>query len=270
MTYRFLKYETADRIARITIDRPERLNALHPPANEELLQAFTAFRDDPDMLVAILTGAGDRAFSAGNDLKYTAEHGRSRRWHGRAPFGGITSDFTCWKPIIAAVNGYAMGGGLELALACDIIVAADHAQLALPEVTVGLIAGAGGVHRLPRMIPPKIAMGMMLTGRRLTADEAHRFGLVNEVVPLADLIGDGRGVGPRHHQGRPPFGAGHQADRHDQPRLAAGRRFQAHVQRTPASDGVGRLGRGTASLLREAEAQLDRRLTPRGRPPATT
>lgn len=188
MTYRFLKYETADRIARITIDRPERLNALHPPANEELLQTFTAFRDDPDMLVAILTGAGDRAFSAGNDLKYTAEHGRSRRWHGRAPFGGITSDFTCWKPIIAAVNGYAMGGGLELALACDIIVAADHAQLALPEVTVGLIAGAGGVHRLPRLIPPKIAMGMMLTGRRLTADEAHRFGLVNEVVPLADLM----------------------------------------------------------------------------------
>jgi crotonobetainyl-CoA hydratase len=188
MTYEFLKYETSDRIARITIDRPERLNALHPPANEEMLRAFTAFRDDPDMLVAIVTGTGDRAFSAGNDLRYTAEHGRGQPSPDRAPFAGITSGFTCWKPIIAAVNGYAMGGGLELALACDIIVAADHAQVALPEVTVGLIAGAGGVHRLPRLIPPKIAMGMMLTGRRLSAEEAHGFGLVNEVVPFADLM----------------------------------------------------------------------------------
>lgn len=187
MKYDFLKYEKDERIARITIDRPERLNALHPPANDEMLSAFTSFRDDPDMLVAIVTGAGDRAFSAGNDLRYTAEHGRMQSSMDQAPFGGITSDFTCWKPIIAAVNGYAMGGGLELALACDIVVAADHAELALPEVTVGLIAGAGGVHRLPRLIPPKIAMGMMLTGRRLSAGEAHQFGLVNEVVALDDL-----------------------------------------------------------------------------------
>ncbi|MCH9010800.1 MAG: enoyl-CoA hydratase/isomerase family protein, partial [Chloroflexi bacterium] len=106
----------------------------------------------------------------------------------RAPFGGITSNFTCWKPIIAAVNGFALGGGFELALACDIIIAADHAEVGLPEPRVGLVAGAGGVHRLPRHIPLKIAMGMMLTARRIPIKEAYRLGLVNEVVPLADLM----------------------------------------------------------------------------------
>lgn len=189
MTYEHILYEKRDRIARVTINRPDRLNALHPPASEELLLAFSDFRDDPDVWVAILTGAGERAFSAGNDLKHTAEHGHQRRlgthW---ARFGGITANFECWKPIIAAVNGFALGGGLELALACDIIVAADHAQMGLPEVRVGLVAGGGGTHRLPRHIPLKIAMGMLLTGRRITAREALGYGLVNEVVPLAELM----------------------------------------------------------------------------------
>ena len=189
MSYEFILYEKKGRIAYVTINRPDRLNALHPPANAELREAFSDFRDDADVWVAIITGAGERAFSAGNDLKYTAEHGRGGdRAGARAPFGGITSDFTCWKPIIAAVNGYALGGGLELALACDIIIAADHAELGLPEPRVGLVAGAGGVHRLPRHIPLKLAMGMLLTGRRITAQEAYRVGLVNEVVPLAELM----------------------------------------------------------------------------------
>ncbi|HBD82771.1 MAG TPA: enoyl-CoA hydratase, partial [Dehalococcoidia bacterium] len=98
------------------------------------------------------------------------------------------SDFECWKPVIAAVNGYALGGGFEIALACDIIIAADHAEVGLPEPRVGLYAGAGGVHRLPRHIPMKIAMGMMLTARRIKVQEAQKLGLINEVVPLADLM----------------------------------------------------------------------------------
>ena len=107
---------------------------------------------------------------------------------GESGFGGLAKRTDCWKPIIAAVNGFALGGGFEMALACDIIIAADHARLGLPEPRVGLMAGAGGVHRLPRMMPQKIAMGYILTGRHMTAQEAHRWGIVNEVVPLADLM----------------------------------------------------------------------------------
>jgi enoyl-CoA hydratase/carnithine racemase len=188
MTYEFINYEKKGRIAYVTINRPERLNALHPPANQELYHAFSDFRDDPDVWVAIITGTGERAFSAGNDLKYTAEHGRRDRSLDIARFGGITSNFECWKPIIAAVNGFALGGGFELALACDIIIAADHAEVGLPEPRVGLVAGAGGVHRLPRHIPLKIAMGMLLTAKRIPILEAQKLGLINEVVPLADLM----------------------------------------------------------------------------------
>jgi enoyl-CoA hydratase/carnithine racemase len=191
MPHQFIQYAIKDRIAYITIDRPEVLNALHPPASQELREAFIEFRDDPETLVAIVTGTGDRAFCAGNDLKYQVEHVRPGEPYpdaGTVPFGGITSGFTCWKPIIAAVNGYAIGGGLELALACDLIVAAEHAMLGLPEPRVGLVAGAGGVHRLPRQVPYKVAMGMMMTGKHVTAAEAHRWGLVNEVVPLAGLM----------------------------------------------------------------------------------
>ena len=189
MAYQFITYDKRDRIAYVTINRPDRLNALHPPANAELREAFSDFRDDGDAWVAIITGAGERAFSAGRDLRHTAEHGmQSDGSSDRAPFGGITTSFTCWKPIIAAVNGFALGGGLELALACDIIIAAEGAELGLPEPRVGLIAGAGGVHRLPRHIPLKLAMGMMLTARRISAQEAHRFGLVNEVVALSEVM----------------------------------------------------------------------------------
>ena len=190
MSFDFIVYETRDRVAHITIDRPERLNALHPLANDELQAAFAAFRDDPDLLVAVLTGAGDRAFCAGNDLKYQAEHGHAGQSYTgpeAAPFGGITRDFTCWKPIIAAVNGYALGGGLEIVLACDLAIAADGARFGMPETRVGVVAAAGGVHRLPRQLPWKIAMGMLLAAKTITAEEALRWGLVNEVVPNYDL-----------------------------------------------------------------------------------
>src|SRR5712691_9156232 len=188
MAYQFATYEKRDRIGIVTINRPERMNALHPPANFELHDIWSDFERDPDVWVGILTGAGDKAFSAGNDLRYTAEHGRDMVRFAETGFGGLANRTTCWKPIIAAVNGYALGGGFEMALACDIIIAADHARVGLPEPKVGLMAGAGGVHRLPRMIPQKIAMGYILTGRHMTAQEAHRLGVVNEVVPLAELM----------------------------------------------------------------------------------
>ena len=188
MTYQFATYEKQGRIATITLNRPERMNALHPPAHFELDEIWNDFENDPEMWIGILTGAGDKAFSAGNDLKYTAEHGVNMGRSADSGFGGIANRTTCWKPIIAAVNGYALGGGFEMALACDIIIAADHARLGLPEPRVGLMAGAGGVHRLPRMIPQKIAMGYILTGRHMTAQEAHRWGIVNEVVPHAELM----------------------------------------------------------------------------------
>jgi enoyl-CoA hydratase/carnithine racemase len=188
MAYEFATYEKKGRIAVVTLNRPERMNALHPPSHFELDEIWNDFNADPDLWVGILTGTGEKAFSAGNDLKHTAEHGRNMARSTASGFGGITSRTDCWKPIIAAVNGFALGGGFEMALACDIIIAADHARLGLPEPRVGLIAGAGGVHRLPRMIPQKIAMGYILTGRHMTAQEAQQLGIVNEVVPLADLM----------------------------------------------------------------------------------
>ena len=188
MAYEFATYEKKGRIATVTINRPARMNALHPPANLELHDIWNDFQNDPEVWIGILTGSGDRAFSAGNDLKYTAEHGLGGVRVGESGFGGLAKRADCWKPIIAAVNGFALGGGFEMALACDLIIAADHARLGLPEPRVGLMAGAGGVHRLPRMMPQKIAMGYILTGRHMTAQEAHRWGIVNEVVPLADLM----------------------------------------------------------------------------------
>jgi enoyl-CoA hydratase/carnithine racemase len=188
MAYQFATYEKRGRIAIVTLNRPERMNALHPPAHFELHEIWNDFEADPDLWVGIVTGAGDKAFSAGNDLRFTAEHGRDMVRMAESGFGGLTARTRCWKPILAAVNGYALGGGFEIALACDVIVAADHARLGLPEPRVGLMAGAGGVHRLPRMIPQKIAMGYILTGRHMTAQEAHRLGIVNEVVPLAGLM----------------------------------------------------------------------------------
>lgn len=190
MAYDYVIYEKKEHIAYVTLNRPEVMNALHPPAHEELGEVWCNFRDDPEVWVAIVTGAGDRAFSAGNDLKYSAASAGGRATQPDSPggFGGLTERLDCYKPIIAAVNGFALGGGFEIALACDIIIVAEHARFGLPEPTVGLIAGSGGIDRLPRQLPLKIAMGMLLTGRQITAQEAYRIGLVNEVVPLEDLM----------------------------------------------------------------------------------
>ena len=193
MAHEYIIVEKKEHLTIVTINRPERMNALHAPAHKELHATMNEFSDDPDQWVCIMTGTGEKAFSAGNDLKYQAEHhGSSVMRDGMkgvtTGFAGITARFDCFKPVIAAVNGFALGGGLEIALACDIIIAADHAEVGLPEPRVGLYAGAGGVHRLPRHIPMKIAMGMMLTARRISAADAQKLGLINEVVPLADLM----------------------------------------------------------------------------------
>ena len=188
----YSKVEIDGRLMIVTINRPEVYNACHPMANEELVAAFDEFHANPELWVAIITGAGDKAFCAGNDLKYHAElqaKTGKRPVHPAKGFGGLTNRYDLEKPVIAAVNGFAMGGGFEIALACDIIVAsAENATFALPEPRVGLAAGAGGMQRLSRMIPLKKAMGMMLTGRRVTAKEGYELGFVTEVVPHAELM----------------------------------------------------------------------------------
>lgn len=188
MPYEYAIYEKKDRLATITLNRPAVMNAIHPPATAELSEIWDDAIADDNVWVIILTGVGDKAFSAGNDLKYTAEKGRPTGPQPAGGFGGLTKRTDIPKPLIAAINGVALGGGLEMALACDILIAADHARLGLPEPRVGLVAAAGGVHRLPRRMPLSIAMGYILTGKHMTAQEAHRWGIVNEVVPLAELM----------------------------------------------------------------------------------
>ena len=189
---RFCRVERDAHLLVVTLDRPEVRNALHRAASDELDRVWTQYESDHELRVAILTGAGDRAFSAGYDMREPSAgepSGASYIAH-RHPrgLGGLTLRHDMTKPIIAAVNGLALGGGFELALACDIIVAADHAEFGLPEPRVGRMALEGGMHRLARSISFKTAMGMLLTGRRMSAAEAYRTGLVNEVVPLADLL----------------------------------------------------------------------------------
>ena len=179
--------DESDHILTITLNRPEVMNALHPPANAELAGVFDDFAADNGLWVAIVTGAGDRAFSAGNDLKYQASGG-DMRGQPDSGFAGLTARYDLLKPVIAAVNGVAMGGGFEIALACDVIIAAHSAVFALPEPRVGLAALAGGLHRLPRAIGVKRAMGMILTGRRVPASEGQGLGFVNEVVPDGELM----------------------------------------------------------------------------------
>ncbi|MBT5662225.1 MAG: enoyl-CoA hydratase [Alphaproteobacteria bacterium] len=186
MDYEYSNVEKDGKLWVITLNRPERMNALHSPAHFELEEIFNEFSTDPDAWVAIITGSGERAFCAGNDLRYQAEGGKLER--NPMGFAGLTSRFDLKKPIIAAVNGVAMGGGFEIALACDLIIASENARFALPEPKVGLAALAGGMHRLPRQIGMKRAMGMMLTGRTVEAQEGLSLGFVNEVVAHQDLM----------------------------------------------------------------------------------
>jgi crotonobetainyl-CoA hydratase len=171
----------------ITIDRPK-ANAIDVPASRALYHAFSRLRDDPGLRAGILTGAGDRFFCAGWDLKAAAAGESIEADHGPGGFAGLTEFFDIGKPVIAAVNGLAIGGGFELVLAADLVVAADHAEFALTEVRLGLVADAGGVLRLPARVPRPIALEYLLTGQRFGAAEAARWGLVNRVVPAAGLM----------------------------------------------------------------------------------
>ncbi len=178
----------------ITLDRPK-ANAIDAATSRAMGAAFAAFRDDPQARVAIFTAAGERFFSAGWDLKSAA--GGEVQDYGVGGFAGLTELFDLNKPVIAAVNGLAAGGGFELTLACDLVVAAGHAEFFLPEALIGIIPDAGGVIRLPRRLPHALAMEMMLTGRRMGAAEALTHGLVNRVVPPGELMVSARELAGR-------------------------------------------------------------------------
>ena len=180
MTQRLVEISREGRLTVIRINRPEAYNALNAKAQLEMAAAFDAFAADDGQWVAIVTGTGEKAFCAGHDLKQQASGGDLTT--PTVGFGGLTGRFDCPKPVIAAVNGVAMGGGFEMALACDIIVASANAIFALPEPRVGLAPLAGGMHRLPRIIGLTRAMGMLLTGRRVSAREGLELGFVNEVT----------------------------------------------------------------------------------------
>jgi len=171
----------------ITLDRPK-ANAIDVPTSRALYAAFGMLRSEPGLRAAILTGAGERFFSAGWDLKAAAAGEGIEADHGPGGFAGLTEFFDIGKPVIAAVNGLALGGGFELVLAADLVVAAEHAEFALTEVTLGLVPDAGGLLRLASRLPRPIAVEWLLTGRRIGAAEAARWGLVNRVVPFDGLL----------------------------------------------------------------------------------
>jgi acetyl-CoA C-acetyltransferase len=188
--YEHVEVRRDGHVLEITINRPHVRNALTPDGSQELSEVFDAYLADRDLWVAIITGApgedGKGAFCAGNDLLHTAAGGAL--WMPKTGFGGLTSRHHIDKPIIAALNGHAFGGGFELALACHLVVAEEQAQLALTEVKVGLVAAMGGLVRLPRALPPQVANEMILTGRRMGTEEAKGWGLVNRVVPRGEAL----------------------------------------------------------------------------------
>lgn len=178
-------------ILEITLDRPK-ANAIDARTSAQMGDVFLQFRDDPTLRVAIITGAGDRFFSAGWDLKSAADGEAPDADFGPGGFAGLTEIFNLDKPVIAAVNGYAFGGGFELALAADMIVCVDSASFALPEAKLGIVPDSGGVLRLPKILPPAIVNEMVMTGRRMGAEEALRWGIVNRVVSADALMESAR------------------------------------------------------------------------------
>ncbi len=183
-----LIYEKKGKIAYITINRPDVMNAMDPETYSELSQAWIDVRDDPDVWCAIITGAGDRAFSAGADLRKTIPR-KPEKWNfwQTQQEQILNRGLEVWKPIIAAVNGYCLAGGMTLLMATDLRVAADHAKFGLSEVKRGILPGNGGTQRTIQQLPYPIAMWLLLSGEWLDASEAHQYGLVNKVVPLGEL-----------------------------------------------------------------------------------
>lgn len=183
-----IDYDKENRIAIFTINRPEVANAFNVQAFEELHDALVDFRDDDELLVGIITGSGDKVFCSGVEV---AEFLPFIRKNASKPWlvpATVMRRFDLWKPIIAAINGIALGAGLEIALGCDIRIAAENAMFGLPEVTLGVFPGGGSTQRLPRLIPPCIAAEMLFTGKRIDAQEAYRIGLVNKVVSTGEVL----------------------------------------------------------------------------------
>jgi crotonobetainyl-CoA hydratase len=187
-----IRTERRGAVLEVTLDRPK-ANAIDTATSRIMGEVFTEFRDDPDLRVAILTAAGGKFFCPGWDLKAAAEGDAADDYYGKGGFGGLQEMRAMNKPVIAAVNGIACGGGLELALSADIILAAEHATFALPEIRSGTVADAASI-KLPKRIPYHIAMEMLFTGRWFDAAEAHRWGLVNRVVPADHLMEDARAL----------------------------------------------------------------------------
>jgi|TARA_B110000438_G_scaffold91165_1_gene90720 enoyl-CoA hydratase/carnithine racemase len=182
-------YEIRDRVAYVTINRPHAYNACDQPTYDRLAEVWTDFAHNDDAWVAILTGAGDKAFCAGSDIKLNFNNSPApAEAFNASPRGDLMRGLEIWKPIIAAVNGHCNGGGLEQALSCDFRIASENAQFGLGEVLLGLLPGGGGTQRLPRTIPLGEALWMLYTGDRIDAAEAYRLGLVNKVVPLNELM----------------------------------------------------------------------------------
>jgi E-phenylitaconyl-CoA hydratase len=182
------EYKKEGKIAIITLNRPEAYNSIDPETVQELSRYLIDLKDDDSIWVGIITGTGSKAFCAGADVKKTLPNFKKIRGQPWVEPPNHMRGLSLWKPLIAAVNGMAFGGGCEICLACDIRIAAENATFALPEVTLGIIPGWGGTQRLPRLIPSAIASEMLLTGRPVTAQEAYRIGLVNKVVPQAELM----------------------------------------------------------------------------------
>ncbi len=191
-----VRTETRGRVLAITLDRPK-ANAIDAATSRALGAAFRRLKEDEALSLAIVTGGGGRFFSAGWDLKAAAEGEAPDADQGVGGFAGLTEYWDLDKPVIAAVNGLALGGGFELALAADMIVAVDHAEFALPEATIGLVPDSGGAIRLPRRLPRAVAMELLLTGRRASAEELARWGLVNAVVPAEELMPAARALAER-------------------------------------------------------------------------
>ncbi len=256
MDLKFSKVTRKGPITIVTLSRPEVYNALHIDAHFELNKVFDDFAADPEQWVAIVTGAGDKAFCAGNDLKWQAAGGK-RGWD-KGGFAGLTTRFDCDKPIIAAVNGVAMGGGFEVALACDLIIASDNATFALPEPRVGLAALAGGLQRLPRQIGLKRAMGMILTARHVSAKEGLELGFVNEVVPQNQLMATAERWAETICQELADVDPRLQAGDREGPRRLAGT-GDDRTARISGGEGDGRLAglhRGTEGVFGEARAEV--------------
>ena len=187
-----IEYTKEGKIAIFTINRPEKMNVLNLEAMRQFTDLLKEFRDDDDLWVGILTGTGEKVFSAGVDIKDFLPMVRrtpDRKWQRPT---AIMRGMELWKPMIAACNGLTIGGGLEMALACDIMIAAENASFGLPEVKVGICPGGGGTARLPRTIPRRLAAEMLFTGKTISAQEAYRIGLVNKVVPLTELMAEAK------------------------------------------------------------------------------